>query len=103
MQRAGQCAVAGGHGREQIRLGNLDEAQKTLDEVRALNVRWGLFELDTPAKVAETLEKARAAAPPPPGIKGDRTQAKARLKQARDPEAAAGERPTLAATSATRG
>jgi type II secretory pathway component GspD/PulD (secretin) len=69
--------------REQLRMGNLDEAERKLNEARALNVRWGLFELDTPNKVYDALQKARAGAPPKPGTPGNKAQAKARLKEAR--------------------
>ena len=45
--------------REQIFRGQFDDAARTLAEVQGMNVRWGFFD-DTPAKVAETLAKARA-------------------------------------------
>jgi len=71
--------------REQLRLGNYDDASKLVAEVRAMNVRWGLFD-DTPSKVAEAIEKARpktlaagVAAP----TQHDRRTAKAKLKEAR--------------------
>ncbi|HEV3164266.1 MAG TPA: type II secretory pathway, component PulD [Isosphaeraceae bacterium] len=74
--------------REQIHLGNYDDAAAKLAEVRSLNVKWGLFD-DTPTKVAETLEKARpkmaaSASPASPGTPGNHKQAKLKLKQARD-------------------
>lgn len=70
-------------GREQLRLGNLDEAERKLNEARALNVHWGLFELDTPTKLAEAIEKERARTPATDGKPGDITTARARLKEAR--------------------
>ncbi len=47
--------------REQLHLGNYDEAQRKADEAEALNVKWGLFD-DTPAKVGEEIKKARPKA-----------------------------------------
>jgi len=70
--------------REAIGRGDYDDAQVKIDEVRALDVRWGLFD-DTPAKVAEALDKARPRSTTVAGAasKGDRRQAKAKLKEAR--------------------
>ena len=67
--------------REQIVLGRYDEAEAKLAQARALNVRWTLFE-DTPARVAESLEKARPKVVAK-GAKGDRRQADAKLREAR--------------------
>ncbi|MBV8318743.1 MAG: hypothetical protein JOZ53_27725, partial [Planctomycetaceae bacterium] len=70
--------------REQIRLGNYDDAAAKVAEARSLNVRWGLFD-DTPAKVADALAKARPkmAAASSPTQAHTRSEAKARLKEAR--------------------
>lgn len=70
--------------REQIRLGNYDEAAKLVAQTREMNVRWGLFD-DTPTKVAETLEKARpkASAITADDQPRDHRAAKAKLKEAR--------------------
>ena len=71
--------------REQLRLGNVEEADKKLAEARALNIKWGLFELDTPTKLAEAVAKAKAAQPKPgAAATGDKATARAKLKQARD-------------------
>ncbi|MEO6811077.1 MAG: hypothetical protein ABI353_18360, partial [Isosphaeraceae bacterium] len=69
--------------REQLRMGNLDEAERNLNEVRTLNVHWGLFELDTPTKLAEAIEKERAKTPTANGKAGDINTARTRLKEAR--------------------
>jgi hypothetical protein len=72
--------------REQIALGNLNEAEAKLTEARGLNVRYNLFGEDTPNKVAETIEKARAKAAtanPSATAPHDRKAAAARLKEAR--------------------
>jgi type II secretory pathway component GspD/PulD (secretin) len=70
--------------REQIRQGNYDEAGKLVEQVRGLNVHWGLFD-DTPAKVTADLEKARPKAKiaSVPNQPRDRKTAKAKLKDAR--------------------
>ncbi|WP_406699819.1 type II secretory pathway, component PulD [Singulisphaera sp. Ch08] len=44
--------------REQIRQGDYEAATRLVTEVQAMNVQWGLFD-DTPAKVADAIEKAR--------------------------------------------
>ena len=44
--------------REQIRMGNYQDAGEMVAKSQAMNVKWGLFD-DTPAKVLETLEKTR--------------------------------------------
>ena len=54
-------------------------------EVQAMDVKWGLFD-DTPAKVTETIEKARpkaSAAIEATGGPRTQQQAKAKLKEAR--------------------
>ncbi|HMB08459.1 MAG TPA: hypothetical protein VKP69_32600, partial [Isosphaeraceae bacterium] len=70
--------------REQIRLGNYDEAMQKVEQARALHIRWGLFD-DTPAKVAQAIERARpkAVAVATPDQPRDRRAARARLKEAR--------------------
>jgi general secretion pathway protein D len=74
--------------REQIRLGNFDDAAAKLAEARAMNIKWSLFD-ETPDRMEEYLNKARAAAPLPtpadftPGPKGDKRAAQARLKEAK--------------------
>ncbi len=69
--------------REQIAHGEYDEARAKLDEARGLDVHWGLFD-DTPAKVAESLNRARPrTAAAVSTAAGNRQQAKARLKEAR--------------------
>ncbi len=72
--------------REQLRLGNADAAAGFLAQAKAMNVRWTLFD-DTPAKVEADLAKLRAAMPTvaagAAGMPGDKKQAKAKLKEAR--------------------
>ncbi len=72
--------------REQIRVGAYDDAAKNVEQARALNIHWGLFD-DTPDKVADTLAKARpktvAAAPTSGNTPHDRQAAKTKLKDAR--------------------
>jgi type II secretory pathway component GspD/PulD (secretin) len=71
--------------REQVRLGNYDDAAAKVAQARALNVRWGLFD-DTPAKVTEAIDKARpktVVSASDPAQKKDRATAKAKLKDAR--------------------
>src|SRR6201999_1936673 len=71
--------------REQMRQGNYDGAAKTIDEVRRMKVRWGLFD-DTPAKATADLEKARpkATVASTTTLPRDRKTAKAKLKEARN-------------------
>ncbi len=70
--------------KEQMAMGNYDDAALKIESARAMNVRWTLFD-ETPAKVSELLEKTR---PKTGGLvaggKGDHRQAKAKLKEARD-------------------
>ena len=69
--------------KEQMLLGHYDDAEAKIEEARAMDVRWTLFD-ETPAKVSELLEKTRPKAAVAGGPKGDRRQAKAKLKEARD-------------------
>jgi type II secretory pathway component GspD/PulD (secretin) len=72
--------------REQISLGNLDDAERKLTDARGLNVRYNLFGEDTPTKVSETLQKARAQAAKAPGAGAapkDKKLAMQRLREAR--------------------
>jgi type II secretory pathway component GspD/PulD (secretin) len=72
--------------REQILLGNYDEAQKKADAADAMDVKWGLFD-DTPAKVGEDITKARPKATVAKAgtsdAPHDRRAAKAKLREAR--------------------
>jgi hypothetical protein len=82
--------------RAEIVHGQYDEAERMVEEVKALNVRWGFLD-DTPAKVTEALAKARAkaakegtpgstsnpAGTPAPDQPHDRRTARARLREAR--------------------
>ncbi len=71
--------------REMIRQGNYDEAAKKIEEVRGMDIKWGLFD-ETPAKLTQLLEKSRPkadASGAPGGQAKDRRMAKARLKEAR--------------------
>ena len=70
--------------REQIRQGNYDEAAKAVEQVKRMNVHWGLFD-DTPAKVTADLDKARPKATVASSANQphDRKAAKAKLKEAR--------------------
>ncbi len=56
-------------GREQLLRGNYDLAQQKVDEVRALDVRWGLFD-DTPDKLEQDV--AQGSAPAGAGCGGRR-------------------------------
>lgn len=72
--------------REHIARGEGDEARRKVEQAKAMNVRWTLFD-DTPARV----EKDLAALPsttPVGATHGDRREAKARLKEAREALAA---------------
>ncbi len=68
--------------REQLAAGNYEECEKKVNEARALNIHWTLFD-DTPSKVAADLAKLKPKTTAP-GTRGDRTQAQAKLKQARE-------------------
>jgi hypothetical protein len=82
--------------RSEITKGQYDEAERLVEEVKTLNVRWGFLD-DSPAKVTEALAKARAkaakegrpgsasnpAGTPAPDVPRDRRTAKARLREAR--------------------
>ena len=70
--------------KEQMRMGNYDDAAKLVAEVRQMPVKWGLFD-ETPDKVGEAIGKARpkltgAAAAATPHTKA---AALAKLKEAR--------------------
>jgi hypothetical protein len=77
--------------REQIKKGRFDIAEQAVAEARTLDVQWTLYD-ETPDRLAEALEKARAKAGqparartgdlPPPQSR-DRRAARARLKEAR--------------------
>ncbi len=45
-------------------MGNYDEADKLVAQVRQMPVKWGLFD-ETPDKVAEAISKARPKSPAP--------------------------------------
>ncbi|AGA29272.1 type II secretory pathway, component PulD [Singulisphaera acidiphila] len=70
--------------REQIRLGDYDAATRLVNEVQVMNVRWGLFD-DTPAKVADAIEKARPKVAASPATNQPRSLdlAREKVKQAR--------------------
>ena len=67
--------------------GRYDEAGAKVAEARAMNIRWGLFD-DTPDRVTKDIEKSRpknvSVAAAPAVSQGDRRDAKATLKQARE-------------------
>jgi type II secretory pathway component GspD/PulD (secretin) len=70
--------------REQIALGNFDQASQYLAQAQAMNVRWTLFD-DTPSKVEADLVRLRGQAPAvasAPAV-GDRRDARTKLKEAR--------------------
>jgi type II secretory pathway component GspD/PulD (secretin) len=63
--------------------GHHDEALRKVAEARAMRIHWTLFD-ETPDRVAAAIEKSRPHAAAAPGAtRGDRRQAKARLKEAR--------------------
>lgn len=71
--------------REQVLKEHFDVAQQAIDEARALDVEWSLFD-ETPDRLSDALTKARAKAGPKstdPTRTRDRRMAKARLKEAR--------------------
>lgn len=71
--------------REQMALGNLEQAAQIVAQVKAMNIRWTLFD-DTPAKVESDLAKLGANAPGVAAaqpVAGDRKRARAQLKEAR--------------------
>ncbi len=70
--------------REQIRLGNYDDAAAKVARAQAMNIKWGLFD-DTPAKVSESIAKARPKATSGSKVSTShsRAEAKAKLKEAR--------------------
>jgi tetratricopeptide (TPR) repeat protein len=69
--------------REQMRMGNYDEAMRVVLEVQKMNVKWGLFD-ETPAKLAEAIAKARPKGVASTGGAHDRKQALAKLAEARE-------------------
>ncbi len=74
-------------GREQLMRGNYDSAQQKVEEVRALDIHWGLFD-DTPDKLEKDVVKARPTPAPAMStaetkVPHDRRTAKAKLIQAR--------------------
>ncbi len=71
--------------KEQMRLGNYDEADKLVAQVRQMPVKWGLFD-ETPDKVGEAIAKARpklAARRQHRAGPHDKATAVAKLKEAR--------------------
>ncbi|MDX2035767.1 MAG: type II secretory pathway, component PulD, partial [Isosphaeraceae bacterium] len=73
--------------REQIRMGNYAEAGELITRVQSMNVKWSLFD-DTPAKVQETLDKARPKAEGVASAARDRESAKRLIKDGRQALAA---------------
>ena len=69
--------------REQMRLGNYDEATRIALEVQKMNVKWGLFD-ETPAKLVEAIAKVRPKAVSATSGAHDKAQALAKLKEARE-------------------
>ena len=67
--------------REQLSMGNFDQAAQIVAQVKGMNIKWTLFD-DTPAKVEGDLEKLRPRAAIAQAT-GDRRQARAKLKDAR--------------------
>lgn len=65
--------------RELMAQGKYDDALRKVAEARAMNVHWTLFD-ETPAKMEELILKNK---PTEGGVRGDRRQAKAKLKDAR--------------------
>ena len=71
--------------KEQMRLGNYDDADKLVAQVRQMPVKWGLFD-ETPDKVGEAITKARpknTSGTTPTGGAHDKATAVAKLKEAR--------------------
>jgi type II secretory pathway component GspD/PulD (secretin) len=68
--------------RQQMSMGNYDQATQLLSQVKAMSVKWTLFD-DTPAKVESDMAKLRPNTVVARAT-GDRRQARARLKEARD-------------------
>ncbi len=69
--------------REQMRMGNYDEAMRVVLEVQKMNVKWGLFD-ETPAKLADAIAKARPKGVASSGGAHDKKQALAKLAEARE-------------------
>src|SRR5262249_54029130 len=71
--------------RSDLANGNIEEAQRKLAEARGRTGGGGFSELDPPNRLADAIAKARAKAPAASGgPAGDRKQARAKLKEARD-------------------
>ena len=71
--------------KEQMRMGNYDDADKLVAQVRQMPVKWGLFD-ETPDKVGEAIAKTRpktASGTTPTGAH-DKATAVAKLKDARN-------------------
>ena len=70
--------------KEQMRMGNYDDAEKLVAEVRQMPVKWGLFD-ETPDKVGEAIAKVRPkmAGAATVGAAHTKATAVARLKEAR--------------------
>jgi type II secretory pathway component GspD/PulD (secretin) len=72
--------------REQMRLGNFDQAAALVAQAKTMDLRWTLFD-DTPKKVEDDLARMRpdavTASPGGAPATGDHRAAKARLKEAR--------------------
>ncbi|HWE40467.1 MAG TPA: type II secretory pathway, component PulD, partial [Isosphaeraceae bacterium] len=71
--------------REQGKLGHYDEADQLVAKADSLGVKWGLFD-DTPAKVRESIARARpkmAASSAAPGAPHNRRAAQAKIKEGR--------------------
>jgi len=71
--------------KEQMRMGNYDEAEKLVAKVRQMPVKWGLFD-ETPDKVGEAIAKARPkmAGGTAGSAAHDKKTALAKLKEARN-------------------
>ncbi|GIW87369.1 MAG: hypothetical protein KatS3mg108_1693 [Isosphaeraceae bacterium] len=68
--------------REQMALGNFDQAAQYLAQAKAMNVRWTLFD-DTPTKVEADLSRLRGQATAAAPAVSDRRQAREKIKEAR--------------------
>ncbi len=74
--------------REDIARGAYDDAQAKIQQAKEMDVRWGLFDNDTPEKAQESLDKVRpqissAGAAPVGDPQDQKRQAKERLEEAR--------------------
>lgn len=68
--------------REALGLGRFDDAQRLVDEARALEIHWGLFD-DTPDRVAKAIEATRPAPTTDAGSRGEKSEALTRIEEAR--------------------